>query len=71
MGLLAGENDIELVEQTQNGRNINRHNYSLSELEKNIKKPVVARLLRLMEFRNTYPAFTTATFQFVPPQKTG
>ena len=57
VGLLAGENDIELVERTKNGRDINRHNYSLDEIEVNIQKPVVQRLLKLMEFRNTYPAF--------------
>jgi sucrose phosphorylase len=57
VGLLAGENDIELVQQTKNGRDINRHNYSLDEIAVDIQKPVVQRLLRLMEFRNTYPAF--------------
>ncbi|MBU1196424.1 MAG: sucrose phosphorylase [Proteobacteria bacterium] len=57
VGLLAGKNDIELVEKTKLGRNINRHNYSLEEIKDDIQKPVVQRLLRLMEFRNTYPAF--------------
>ncbi len=57
VGLLAGENDTELVEQTQLGRNINRHNYDLDEINTEIQKPVVQRLLKLMKFRNTYPAF--------------
>ena len=57
VGLLAGENDIDLVELTKNGRDINRHNYTLDEIAIEIEKPVVQRLLRLMEFRNTYPAF--------------
>ncbi len=57
VGLLAGENDIELVERTKNGRDINRHNYSLDEIGVQIEKPVVKRLLKLMEFRSTYPAF--------------
>ena len=57
VGLLAGKNDINLVEFTKNGRDINRHNYTLDEIAIEIKKPVVQRLLRLMEFRNTYPAF--------------
>ena len=57
VGLLAGENDVELIEQTQNGRDINRHNYSLNEVRSEITKPVVKRLLKLMEFRNSYPAF--------------
>ena len=57
VGLLAGENDIELVERTKNGRDINRHNYSLDEIKEEIQKPVVQRLFNLMEFRNSYPAF--------------
>jgi sucrose phosphorylase len=57
VGLLAGRNDIELVERTKNGRDINRHGYSLDEIEQEIKRPVVQRLLRLMTFRSYYPAF--------------
>ena len=58
VGLLAGKNDINLVEFTKNGRDINRHNYTLDEIAIEIEKPVVRRLLRLMEFRNIYPAFS-------------
>lgn len=58
VGLLAGENDIELVERTKNGRDINRHNYTLDEIAQEIERPVVQRLLKLMEFRNTYQAFS-------------
>lgn len=57
VGLLAGKNDIALVEKTRSGRSINRHNYSLGEIDKHIQLPVVQRLLGLMEFRNAYPAF--------------
>lgn len=57
VGLLAGENDVELVQQTKNGRDINRHNYTLDEIAFEIDKPVVKRLIRLMEFRSSYPAF--------------
>jgi sucrose phosphorylase len=57
VGLLAGENDIALVEKTRQGRNINRHNYTLEEIREAVKQPVVRRLLKLMEFRNSYPAF--------------
>jgi sucrose phosphorylase len=60
VGLLAGENDVALVERTLSGRNINRHNYDLDEIETAIQKPVVERLLHLMEFRNTHPAFAGA-----------
>jgi sucrose phosphorylase len=41
VGLLAGENDIELVQHTKNGRDINRHNYTLDEIAVEIQKPVV------------------------------
>jgi sucrose phosphorylase len=57
VGLLAGENDVELVELTKNGRDINRHNYNLDEIANAVEKPVVKRLLRLMAFRNNHPAF--------------
>jgi sucrose phosphorylase len=57
VGLLAGENDIELVQMTKNGRDINRHNYTLDEIAVVIRKPVVQRLLKLMEFRNRHAAF--------------
>lgn len=57
VGLLAGENDIEQVQLTKNGRDINRHNYTLDEIFVDIQKPVVQRLLRLMEFRSTCRAF--------------
>ncbi len=57
VGLLAGENDLELVERTKNGRDINRHGYDLDEVARDIRKPVVQRLLNLMRFRNTHPAF--------------
>ena len=57
VGLLAGENDIALVEETKNGRDINRHNYHLDEIHEEVQKPVVRRLIQLMEFRNHYPAF--------------
>jgi len=57
VGLLAGLNDIELVQRTRHGRDINRHKYSLEEAEAQLERPVVKRLLRLMEFRNNFGAF--------------
>lgn len=57
VGMLAGENDLELLEQTKEGRNINRHYYTAKEVEENLKRPVVERLRDLMRFRNTCPAF--------------
>lgn len=57
VGLLAGENDIEAVNKTGEGREINRHNFSLEEIEQSVQKPVVKRLLKLIKFRNEYAAF--------------
>lgn len=57
VGLLAGRNDIELLEKTKNGRDINRHYYSIDEIEQETKRDVVSKLIRLMEFRNQYKGF--------------
>jgi sucrose phosphorylase len=57
VGLLAGANDIELVEATKNGRDINRHAYTLDEIAVEVKRPLVQRLLILLRFRNTFAAF--------------
>ena len=57
VGLFAGCNDVELMEQTGELRDINRHFYTLDEIEEAVQKPVVKRLLTLMTFRNEYPAF--------------
>lgn len=55
--MLAGENDLELMERTKNGRDINRHYYSLEEIEVEQERPVVRKLKELMELRNNHPAF--------------
>ncbi len=58
VGLLAGVNDIKLVEESRQGRNINRHSYSVKEAKEELERPVVKRLLELMKFRNSEPAFS-------------
>ncbi len=57
VGLLAGENDIDLLEKTKEGRNINRHYYSKEEIAEELHRPVVRDLIGLMELRNDHPAF--------------
>jgi len=57
VGLLAGRNDQSAVERTGDGREINRHNYSMEEVERELQRPVVQRLIRLIRFRNEYDAF--------------
>ena len=57
VGLLAGKNDTTLVEQTREGRDINRHFYTLDEVHAELQRPVVQKVLQLLEFRNSCPAF--------------
>ena len=56
--MLAGENDIELMERTKNGRDINRHYYTVGDIENEQSRPVVRKLKELMELRHTHPAFS-------------
>ena len=65
VGLLAGENDVENVKRTGEGREINRHNFTLEEIDKAYNQDVVQRLLKLIDFRNDYPAFD-GTFHIEP-----
>jgi sucrose phosphorylase len=57
VGLLAGENDQSAAERTGDGREINRHNYSIDEIRRDLQRPVVQRLINLIRFRNEYDAF--------------
>ncbi|MDN6030498.1 MAG: sucrose phosphorylase, partial [Lactococcus plantarum] len=57
VGLLAGKNDIELLEATKEGRNINRHYYTTSEIDAEVARPVVKDLFTLLRFRNTSASF--------------
>ncbi len=57
VGLLAGRNDEAAVQATGEGRAINRHNYRRQEVQEALHTEVVQRLLRLIRFRNEYPAF--------------
>ncbi|TXS92940.1 sucrose phosphorylase [Parahaliea maris] len=57
VGLLAGCNDEDLMNETGELRDINRHYYSLEEVSEAVEQPVVQRLLALMRFRCSYPAF--------------
>ena len=57
VGLLAGENDLGAVDETGEGRAVNRHNYSLEEAAQTLDRPVVKKLLELVRLRNTHPSF--------------
>jgi sucrose phosphorylase len=60
VGLLAGENDQQAVEESGEMRAINRHNYTKNEIEFASHQQVVMRLVKLIEFRNRHPAFQGA-----------
>ena len=57
VGLLAGENDMDLLEKTGVGRDINRHHYTAAEVAAALKKPVVQSLIALIRLRNSHRAF--------------
>jgi sucrose phosphorylase len=65
VGMLAGKNDLKLLEETKEGRNINRHYYTKEEIQQEITRPVVAKLLEMMRFRNNTAAFD-GTFEMLP-----
>jgi hypothetical protein len=55
--LFAGGNDHAALELSGEGRAINRHNYSGGEIENELRRPVVRRVLELVRLRMTHPAF--------------
>jgi sucrose phosphorylase len=57
MGLLAGENDEAQRRISGDDRGLNRHNFPMREIDTASQKPVVQRLVRLIRFRNSFPAF--------------
>ncbi|HUH98462.1 MAG TPA: sucrose phosphorylase [Anaerolineales bacterium] len=57
VGLLAGENDMNLLAKSGVGRDINRHFYTPEEINRAIQRPVVQSLFELIHFRNHHPAF--------------
>ena len=57
VGLLAGHNDLALLESSGVGRDINRHYYAPTELQLELARPVVQQLCRLIRLRNSHAAF--------------
>jgi sucrose phosphorylase len=57
VGLLAGSNDVELLQRTGVGRDINRHHYGPEEIEAALLRPVVAAQLAALRLRAAHPAF--------------
>jgi sucrose phosphorylase len=57
VGLFAGENDMELLDKTNVGRDINRHYFTKNEIKEHLKRPLINDLKELMLLRNNHPAF--------------
>ena len=57
VGLFAGENDMELLEKTNVGRDINRHYFTKDEINEHLKRPLINDLAELMFLRNNHKAF--------------
>ena len=57
VGILAGENDLESVKQFREPRSMNRHNYTQEEIADRVHYPMLQRMIDIMRFRNSYPAF--------------
>ena len=68
VGLLAAENDMDLLAATDVGRDINRHYFKKGEVEAALATPVVSALTKLIRFRNEHPAFN-GTFSMVQPSR--
>jgi sucrose phosphorylase len=57
VGLLGGRNDMDLLERSGVGRDINRHYYTIAEVVSSLQRPMVQCLLSLIRLRNSHPAF--------------
>ncbi|MDO9137077.1 MAG: sucrose phosphorylase, partial [Lutibacter sp.] len=57
VGLFAGENDMELLDKTNVGRDINRHYFTKNEINEHLKRPLLHELKELMLLRNNHKAF--------------
>jgi sucrose phosphorylase len=68
VGLLGGLNDMELLDRTKVGRDINRHYYTNEEVASALKQPLVQKLMDLIRLRNGHPAFN-GEFSIEAPEK--
>ncbi len=57
VGALAGANDMELLKNTNVGRDINRAYYTTADVDAQLERPIVQALNALGRFRNTLDAF--------------
>lgn len=57
LDLFAGTNDYEAAD-TIGHKDINRTNLSIAEVDEKLEQPVVQKQLKLLRFRNSFPAFS-------------
>jgi len=57
VGLLAGVNDMDLLDRTGVGRDVNRHHYTAVEIGEALDRPVVKALIGALRLRAAHPAF--------------
>jgi sucrose phosphorylase len=57
VGLLAGTNDMDLLQVSGVGRDVNRHSYTRDEVELDLRRPVVRAQLAALHLRREHPAF--------------
>lgn len=57
VGLLGGENDMNLLAKTKVGRDINRHYFTSEEINETLKTTLFSNLKKLILFRNSHEAF--------------
>ena len=58
VGILAGENDLDLLKETKVGRDINRRYYDQDGILAALEKDVIKALIKLIKFRNDHPSFS-------------
>lgn len=69
VGLLAGRNDVALLAETGVGRDVNRHRYSLAEVETELQRYVVRAQLNALRFRAQHPAFRGTFTHYLDGQR--
>ncbi|MGV6844679.1 MAG: sucrose phosphorylase [Lutibacter sp.] len=57
VGLFAGENDMSLLKKTNVGRDINRHYFTIEEINQKIETPFFKKFESILKLRNEHPAF--------------
>lgn len=57
VGLFGDDNDMQLLSETNVGRDINRHYYTKEEILKKTANSMFEKLSGLMKLRNAHPAF--------------